>query len=196
MMKSAHRMSTLISGLLDLSRVKTQSQPFVPVDLNRILQEVLSDLEGLIERTGGRVEAESLPTINADPMQMRQLLQNLIGNALKFRKPDVPSVIKITGQVMEERRNLRSLNGHRMCQVVVADNGIGFDEKYLERIFQLFQRLHTSREYEGTGIGLSICRSIVERHHGQLTAHSIKGQGATFVITLPIESNQDWKNHV
>jgi PAS domain S-box-containing protein len=195
MMKSAHRMSVLISDLLNLSRIKTQTQPFVPVDLNQVLQEVLSDLDSLIERTGGSVEAENMPTIKADPLQMRQLLQNLIGNALKFHKPDEPPVIKISTQTMEEGRTLRDLGGNDVCRVTVQDNGIGFDEKYLERIFQPFQRLHTSKEYEGTGIGLSVCRSIVERHHGQLTAQSINGQGAAFVITLPIQDNQDKGNH-
>jgi len=189
MMKSAHRMSVLINDLLDLSRVKTQAEPFVPVDLNRVLQNVLSDLDELVKRTAGSVEAGDLPTINADPVQMRQLFQNLIGNALKFHKPDEPPVIKVRCQIMGKPGD------NNTCQITVADNGIGFDEKYLERIFQLFQRLHTSKEYEGTGIGLSICRSIVERHHGQLTAQSVKGHGAVFVITLPIYEKQDWENH-
>jgi signal transduction histidine kinase len=127
--------------------------------------------------------------INADPLQMRQLLQNLIGNALKFHKPNQPSVIKVSCEILGELEN------NHTCQITVSDNGIGFDEKYTDRIFQLFQRLHTSKEYEGTGIGLSICRSIIERHHGQLTAHSVKGQGATFVITLPIREQQEWEIH-
>lgn len=189
MMKSANRMSVLISDLLNLSRVKTQAEPFVPVDLTRIVQEVLCDLDSLVDRTGGTVNVDSLPVINADPLQMRQLLQNLIGNALKFHKPDQPPVINI---------NYRIIDGpdtNDYCRITVADNGIGFDEKYLERIFHPFQRLHTNKEYEGTGIGLSLCRSIVERHHGQLTAHSVKGEGATFVITLPIYEKQDWDNH-
>jgi PAS domain S-box-containing protein len=189
MMKSANRMSVLINDLLNLSRVKTQSAPFVPVDLNRVLQEVLSDLEGLVERTGGSVEVGDLPVINADPLQMRQLLQNLIGNALKFHKPDQSPVIKVRCQIMGE------VGDNNTCQISVSDNGIGFDEKYLERIFQPFQRLHTSKEYEGTGIGLSLCRSVVERHHGRLTAQSVKGQGAIFVVTLPIYEKQEWENH-
>ncbi len=188
-MKSANRMSVLINDLLNLSRVKTQADPFVPIDLNLVVQDVLSDLEGLVERTGGVVQVEDLLVINADPLQMRQLLQNLIGNALKFHKPNQPPVIKVSCQIVGDPSISNT------CQIIVSDNGIGFDEKYQERIFQLFQRLHTSKEYEGTGIGLSICRSIVERHHGQLTAHSAKGEGATFVITLPIYEKNDWENH-
>ena len=195
MLKSANRMSVLINDLLDLSRVKTQALPFMSVDLNSVLQEVLCDLDGLVERTGGSVEAGNLPTIKADPLQMRQLLQNLIGNALKFHKSDEPPMIKVSSQILEERRNFYDRGNNNVCQITVTDNGIGFDEKYLERIFQPFQRLHTSREYEGTGIGLSICRSIVERHHGHLTAHSAKGQGTSFVITLPIQESEDWDDH-
>jgi signal transduction histidine kinase len=142
-----------------------------------------------VERTGGTVNVHELPTINADPLQMRQLLQNLIGNALKFHKPDVLPIITVSCQIVE--RN----DGTNLCHITVADNGIGFDEKYLERIFHPFQRLHTNKEYEGTGIGLSLCRSIVQRHHGQLTAHSVKGEGATFVVTLPIYEKQEWENH-
>lgn len=189
MMKSANRMSVLISDLLNLSRVKTQAEPFVPVDLNRVLQDVLCDLDGLVERTGGTVHVQELPTINADPLQMRQLLQNLIGNALKFHRPDQPPVITVACQVIEREDDTN------LCNITVADNGIGFDEKYLERIFHPFQRLHTNKEYEGTGIGLSLCRSIVQRHHGELTAHSVKGEGATFEVTLPIYEKQEWDNH-
>src|SRR5262249_44788737 len=138
MMKSANRMSVLISDLLNLSRVKTQAEPFVPVDLNRVLQDVLCDLDGLVERTGGTVQAQELPTINADPLQMRQLLQNLIGNALKFHKPDQLPVITVACQVIERE------DESNLCKITVADNGIGFDEKYLERIFHPFQRLHTN----------------------------------------------------
>ncbi len=189
LMKSANRMGVLISDLLNLSRVRTQADQFVPINLNLVLQDVLSDLDGLVERTGGTVHVEDLPVINADPLQMRQLMQNLIGNALKFHKPDQSPVIRVGCQIIGE------VDTNAVCQITVADNGIGFDERYLERIFQPFQRLHTAKEYEGTGIGLSICRSIVERHHGQLTAHSVKGEGTTFIVTLPVYEKQELENH-
>lgn len=196
MMKSASRMSVLIDDLLNLSRVKTQAQPFTPVDLTVVLKEVLSDLDGLLERTGGTVEIlGDLPSIYADPLQIRQLLQNLVGNALKFHKPGEKPVIQISCILMAERRSSNKQEADHVCQISVSDNGIGFEEKYIERIFHPFQRLHTSKEYEGTGIGLSICRSIVERHHGRIAAKSTKGEGSIFLVTLPIQNKQDWEKY-
>jgi signal transduction histidine kinase len=173
---AAGRMQTLINDLLSFSRVTTKAQPFIPVDLGAVAREVLSDLEARVEQTGGRVELGDLPTIDADPLQMRQLLQNLIANGLKFRKPDVPPVVTVTAEVAAAGGG---------CELRVADNGIGFDEKYLDRIFNVFQRLHGRDEYEGTGIGLAVCRKIAERHGGSITARSRPGEGATFVVTLP-----------
>ena len=188
MQKAAARMQTLINDLLSFSRVTTRAQPFGPVDLAAIAREVISDLEGRLEQTHGRIELGPLPAIEADPTQMRQLLQNLLGNALKFHHPGQPPVVHVSG---------RLLNGagpppagrtppDAACEITVTDNGIGFDEKYLDRIFTIFQRLHGRDEYEGTGLGLAICRKIVERHHGHITARSTLGQGATFVVTLPV----------
>ncbi len=178
---SAARMQTLINDLLSYSRVTTKAQPFSKVDLNTILKDVLSDLEVRIEQTNGKVEVEKLPTIVADPTQMRQLFQNIIGNALKFHKKGESPVVKIRGKVHDEI----FLNGVPTCQITVEDNGIGFDEKYLDRIFTIFQRLHGKQEYEGTGIGLAVCRKIVDRHGGIITAKSNVGVGSTFSISLP-----------
>ncbi len=138
-------------------------------------RDVLEDLEVRISQTGGRVEIGNLPRIEADRHQMRQLLQNLIGNGLKYhghRKP----VVKGHG---EERG--------RLARIYVEDNGIGFEEKYLDRIFQSFQRLHGRSRYEGTGMGLAIRKKIVERHGGRITARSRPGTGSTFIIELPME---------
>jgi PAS domain S-box-containing protein len=185
MQNAAQRMQTLIEDLLSLSRVTTRAQPFVPVNLTQITQEVLSDLEVRIQQTGGRVEVGELPIIHGDPLQMRQLLQNLIGNALKFHRPEEPPVIKIYNQnLVNSSDNISVASEH--CQIIVEDNGIGFDEKYLDRIFNVFQRLHGRSEYEGTGIGLAICRKIVERHQGNITAQSQPGQRTKFIVTLPI----------
>lgn len=175
MQNAAGRMQTLIDDLLVYSRITTKKQKFVPVDLNHTLQEVTLDLEINIEQLEGRVEAEALPTIEADPLQMRQLLQNLISNSLKFHRPEEPPVIRLYSQPHASGK----------IQLMVADNGIGFDEKYLDRIFNSFQRLHSREEYEGTGIGLAIARRIVEHHQGAITARSQPGRGATFIITLP-----------
>ncbi len=179
MQNAAGRMQVLINDLLALSRLKTKAQPFAPVNLNAVARAVLSDLETRIERLGATVEIGTLPALNADGLQMSQLLQNLIGNALKFHRPDQPPVVKVTSSLAEADQ--------RSCHIVVEDNGIGFEEKYLDRIFQVFQRLHGRNEYEGTGIGLAICRQIAERHGGSITAHSEPGKGAKFIVTLPLE---------
>ena len=187
MLNAASRMQTLINDLLTFSRVTTKAQPFSKVDLNVIARDVLSDLEVRIEQTGGSVEVSDLPVIDADPLQMRQLFQNLIANALKFRKLNEPSIVKIfadcDSQIAEGAT--WALANAEMWQISVTDNGIGFDEKYLDRIFTVFQRLHGRNAYEGTGVGLAVCRRIVERHNGSITARSKPGQGATFIVKLP-----------
>jgi two-component system, LuxR family, sensor kinase FixL len=184
---AAERMQRLIDELLALSRVTTQGQSFVPVDLAQVAHEVVSDLEVQIEQVNGRVEVEHLPTIHADPLQMRQLLQNLIGNGLKFRRIEEPPVVKIKAKFVHGRqqRNSRQPAGEERCRIVVEDNGIGFDEKHRERIFDIFQRLHPRDVYEGTGIGLALCRKIVERHGGRISARSVPGRGSTFEVLLP-----------
>jgi two-component system sensor kinase FixL len=176
MQNAAERMRQLIDDLLVFSRVTTRGQPFAPVDLSVVAHQVLSDLDVTIEKTAGRVEIGPLPTIEADATQMRQLLQNLIGNALKFRRPEEPPRVRVAAELID---------GGAQCRLTVTDNGIGFDEKYLDRIFTIFQRLHSRHEYEGTGVGLAICRKIAERHGGTITASSRPGQGAVFVVTLP-----------
>jgi PAS domain S-box-containing protein len=185
---AAERMQKLIQDLLTFSRVSTKAQPFVAVNLDQITREVLSDLEVSIEQAGAAVEVSELPMLQADPLQMRQLMQNLIGNALKFRLPDRQPVIKIFG------RHAKTINRGRMrtdaWEISVSDNGIGFEEKYLDRIFTVFQRLHGRTEYEGSGVGLAVCRKIAERHNGRITAKSKPGEGATFTVTLPINQNE------
>ncbi|MGI8504588.1 MAG: PAS domain-containing protein [Hassallia sp.] len=180
MQNAAQRMQILIEDLLTLSRVTTRTQPFVSVDLAQITQEVLSDLEVTIQQSVACVELGKLATLRADPLLMRQLLQNLIGNAIKFHRPQEPPFVKIYTEVT------RAINGSEFCQIIVEDRGIGFDEKYLSRIFNVFQRLHGRSEYQGTGIGLAICRKIAERHNGSITATSIPGHGAKFIVTLPM----------
>ncbi|AFY34286.1 PAS domain-containing protein [Calothrix sp. PCC 7507] len=185
MQNAAERMETLIEDLLKLSRVTTKAQAFVPVDLAQITKEVLSDLEVRIQQTRGHVEVGELPIIKADPLQMRQLLQNLIGNALKFHCQQVPPVVKIYSQLLNNQLD-KVVISSELCQIIVEDNGIGFEEKYLDRIFNVFQRLHSRRDYEGTGMGLAICRKIAEIHHGSITAESTLGKGTRFIVTLPV----------
>jgi signal transduction histidine kinase len=188
MQSAAERMQTLIDGLLSLSRVTTQGQNFVVVDLAEIAREVVSDLEVQIEHVGGQVEVGHLPAIQADPLQMRQLLQNLIANGLKFHRVEEPPVIKVHGRFVrgrEHRKASESIAGEQ-CKIAVEDNGIGFEQKHSERIFGVFQRLHPRDVFEGMGIGLALCRKIVERHGGTIIARSVPGQGSAFEILLPV----------
>jgi light-regulated signal transduction histidine kinase (bacteriophytochrome) len=154
---AAKRMQTLINDLLTFCRVTTKAQPFVPTDLKGAALEVISDLEVRIEQVGGRVELAELPTVDADPLQMRQLMQKL-------------------------------------CQILVEDNGIGFEQVYADRIFTIFQRLHGRTEYEGTGVGLAVCRKIAERHGGSITAQSRLGEGSSFTVILPIRQMKEVAN--
>ncbi len=180
MRDASQRMQVLINDLLSLSRVATRIEPFVELDLNKVAKDVISDLENQIERAEGRVEIGELPIIQADPTQMHQLFQNLIGNALKFHLQGRPPLIKISAKAEGQ-----------FCQISIADNGIGFDIQYLDRIFKPFQRLHSREEYDGSGMGLAICRRIVERHGGMITATSTQGTGATFTLILPIHKPKE-----
>ena len=176
MLGAADRMRTLISDLLTYSQVATRVVPFAATDLAGVAREVVADLEATIADAGGRIEIGELPVIDADTAQMRQLLQNLLGNALKYRRKDVPPVVRLSS----------ACSGGRNCTITVADNGIGFNDRYAEKIFKMFERLHARTQYAGSGIGLAICRKIVERHSGTIAATSTAGQGATFTVTLPI----------
>jgi two-component system, LuxR family, sensor kinase FixL len=189
MQNAAQRMQVLIQDLLKLSRVTSRAQPFERCDLQEIVTQVLSDIEVAIEQSGARIEVENLPTIDADPLQMRQLFQNLIANAIKFQKPGEPPEVSVSGRVFELQEHLipGGWPGDQVCQIRIQDNGIGFDDKFAEQIFVVFQRLHSREQYEGTGIGLAVCRKITDRHGGTIVAKSAEGQGATFIITLPVK---------
>ena len=172
---SARRMQTLIAALLDYSRLSARRAPFASVDLNLVFSEILDDLSAQLMESGGEVTVENLPCIEADPVQMRQLFQNLVSNALKYRRPEVPPRIRVQGSVC----------GDGCFEIAVSDNGIGFEEIYLDKIFTPFQRLHGRNEYEGIGIGLATCRRIVDSHNGRITARSKPGEGAVFLVSLP-----------
>jgi PAS domain S-box-containing protein len=178
MQKAAGRMQNLLNSLLSYSRVTTKAEPTNETDLGRSVESALSNLEIMIGEKNARVEVGDLPTIRADRVQMIQLFQNLIGNALKFCRDGETPHVKIYAQ------QARDAKGE--YEIHVEDNGIGFDEKYLDKIFLPFQRLHgRSSDYEGVGMGLAICKKIVERHSGKITAKSALGKGTTFIMTLP-----------
>jgi light-regulated signal transduction histidine kinase (bacteriophytochrome) len=188
---ATERMRGLINDLLTYSRVATQGKAFVIVNLNGTIRDVLSDLELLLREAGGTVDVAGLPTIEADPIQMRQLFQNLIGNGLKFVKPGIPPRVNVRAETLpgEARRSTPAADA--LCRIVVEDNGIGFEQKYAERIFGMFQRLHQRREYPGTGIGLAVCRRIVERHGGTIEAEGRPGEGAKFILCLPLRHDSN-----
>jgi signal transduction histidine kinase len=176
---SAERMQRLIEDLLKFSRVATQGRPFAPVDLGSVAEEVVEDLDDSIHRSGAEVHIGSLPTINADAHQMRQLLQNLISNAVKFKRDGVTPRIDIDSEVTGG-----------MVKLTVSDNGIGFDPQYSRRIFRVFERLHGRGTYPGTGIGLALCRKIAERHGGTVVADSTLGEGSTFTVTMQTQRTE------
>ncbi|GAC1660362.1 MAG: ATP-binding protein [Flavisolibacter sp.] len=182
--RASERMQSLISDLLRFSRHTHSSDDFSLVDLNLILTEVLTDMEVDIERCGAKINLVKLPQIWAIPSQMRQLFQNLISNALKFRKADTTPVITIhTNKYING-----SFGSNRdYYRIIIEDNGIGFDSKYANDIFTVFKRLHSYHEYEGSGVGLSICKKIIERHEGLITAESKVGSGSKFIVDFPVE---------
>ena len=176
---AAGRMQALIKGLLSYSRVATAGLPLEPVNLSDVIRDVLSNLEVSVNKIGAQVEVGELPTVEADEVQMGQLFQNLMGNSLKFGAGRKGLVVKISSETAG--------GGEAAARIIVRDNGIGFDMKFADRMFQPFERLHGRSAYEGVGMGLAICRKIVERHRGSITAESSPGEGATFVVTLPLK---------
>lgn len=185
MISAAARMQGLIDGLLAYSRVTIRGNPFVHIDLGVIVKEVISDLEVRISDTGGIVEIGDMVSLDADELQMRQLLQNLIGNGLKYHKKDVPPVIKVFSRTVEQK-DKDGEDGPRV-EIVVEDNGIGISEEHFEKIFVVFQRLHSREsEYEGSGIGLSVVKKIAERHEGHIRVESKVGEWTRFTVSLPL----------
>jgi two-component system sensor kinase FixL len=174
--RSARRLQDLILALLDYSRIATGAKPFDLVDMNALIGEIINDRDLPSEEATARFEVGDLPVIEADSHQLRRLFEVLISNALKFHREGEPSLVRVSC----------SACFRGVCTIIVEDNGIGFDEKYLDRIFKPFQRLHGKEGYEGTGMGLAMARKIVERHHGAITARSAPGKGSTFLVTLPV----------
>ena len=180
MQRAAQRMRSLIQDLLMFSQINKEAISFSEVNLNDIAREAVQDFEMVIEEKGAEIHVEELPEIRSDRRMMLQLFSNLIGNALKYVKNDVRPQINISCQVKEN-----------FVELSFRDNGIGFDEKYIPRMFTLFQRLHSRESYEGTGLGLAICRKIVEMHQGKIWANAKEGEGAIFYVSLPLNINDN-----
>ncbi|RAK02258.1 PAS domain-containing protein [Larkinella arboricola] len=186
---SAKRMQVLVRDLLTYSRLSTQTEPFENISLSRLIKEVLNDLEIMITEKQATVRVSALPNLLGNPLRLRQLFQNLVANAIKFQKPDQKPLIQISARHAvpnELPEELKAQEQRLFLLVEVADNGIGFDEKYKSRIFQPFQRLESRSTYSGTGIGLAICKKVAEIHGGVIDVSSQVGQGSTFKVFLPV----------
>lgn len=182
---SAERMSKLIKDLLNFSRMSSNREDFKPVRLDTVIQHILDDQELRIKGLDVRVEVGQLPMIHAVPSQLEHLFANLISNALKFLRPSVQPLLRIQARPVDGQSYPELIADRHYIEITVEDNGIGFDEKYLDHIFKVFQRLHGKSEFEGTGIGLAICKRVVVYHHGFITAHSQPNEGTTFIVVLP-----------
>ncbi|MCF2488905.1 ATP-binding protein [Dyadobacter sp. CY347] len=186
---ASKRMSSMIDDLLAYSRLTTRDSAFEPVDLGKVVSSVIADLEFSIEEQKSDIQVSHLPTVWGNASQLTQLVQNLLSNAIKYRKQDVPSVIEIHARELDATEIMdlpRLLSDHSYIRFEVRDNGIGFDERYLDRIFQMFQRLHGRGEFSGSGIGLALCKKVVQNHHGYITAKSEPEIGSTFIVYLPV----------
>lgn len=188
-LNASDRMQTLINALLDYSRTNTSKIALEKTPLKNIIKQVKNDLQELLEENKAIIETGELPVLNIVPLHFNQLFSNLIINAVKYRKPLVHPKVIITSEVVDagEIPGTTSLTHNKYYRICFVDNGIGFEQKYAGKIFELFQRLHSRFEYEGTGIGLAICKKIVQNHNGIIQAHGEPGVGATFIIYLPAE---------
>lgn len=201
MLNAAERMSMLISDLLSFSRVSTRGKDFSEVELNTVLNSVLSDLEIAIEEKSAEITVSDMPKIRGDKTQLEQLFLNLLSNALKFQPADIVPKVQVNCAKLDpdsdsvELENILKSDEYQWIKITVEDNGIGFDQTFSEKIFAPFQRLHGRSEYKGTGIGLAVCRRIVERHNGTIAASSEPGNGAKFEIILPLDSEPFGSNN-
>jgi signal transduction histidine kinase len=190
--KAAERMQNLITDILTFSKIAVDTPSFVNCDMNALIDEVLVDLDEEIKAKNGKVLIEKLPTLSVNPSLIKPLFHNLIGNALKYSKKETSPLVKITSEI-SGHLNGKTSNGisPKYCRIFIQDNGIGFDQKYAEEIFGMFKRLHHNSEFQGTGIGLALCKKIVEQHRGYISARSKINEGSTFIISLPVQHHQE-----
>jgi len=181
---AAIRMQTLISDILAFSRINNEKDIFVKFNLNLVIQEAIDELDAIIQDKKARFEITELPTIDVNPGLMRPLFENLLSNALKYSKKEEPPVVKIYSEIITATTSNKE--PVQYCRIYIQDNGIGFDQVYAEQIFDMFRRLHVNSEFEGTGIGLTLCKKIVEKHNGYISVQSKVGKGSTFIISLPV----------
>lgn len=182
---AAERMQTLIKDILEFSQLSNDNSRFINTDLNVLVKEVIADKEVLVQEKKAVITVKTLPSLNVNPGLMRPLFSNLIGNAIKYKKKDIDPVINIYAEQLDGNDN--GNRDRKFCRIFIQDNGIGFDQKYAEQIFEMFTRLHGNSQYQGTGIGLALCKQIVEKHNGFISALSKENEGATFIISFPVK---------
>lgn len=186
--KAAERMQNLITDILTFSKISVDNPAFVDCDMNGLIKEVILDLDEEVKAKNAKVVMEPLPTLSVNPSLIKPLFHNLIGNALKYAKKNTVPVVQISSETSSGINGVSPEGGSsRFCRIYIKDNGIGFDQKYAEEIFGMFKRLHHNSEFQGTGIGLALCKKIVEQHKGYISARSKIGEGSTFIISLPIK---------
>ncbi len=186
MQSACIRMQNLIDDILAFSKISVEKGTLVNVSLNSVVNEVLADLEQRIQEKNARVEVEKLPELTVSPELMKSLFDNLISNSLKYARKDLAPVIRISAKIDEPLTATDSAGAKRFWRILVQDNGIGFEQQYADQVFTMFKRLHAGPEYKGTGIGLAICKKIVEEHHGHISAKSGVNEGTIFTISLPV----------
>lgn len=185
--KAAERMQNLITDILTFSKISVDNPSFVNADMNALIGEVLTDLDEDIKTKNGKVIVDKLPTLSVNPSLIKPLFHNLIGNALKYSKKDTSPVVRINSEISAQLNGKTAQSiSPKYCRIYVQDNGIGFDQKYAEEIFGMFKRLHHNSEFQGTGIGLALCKKIVEQHKGYISARSKLNEGSTFIVSLPV----------
>lgn len=191
--KAAERMQNLITDILTFSKISIDKPAFVDSDLNVLISEILTDMDEDLQEKKAKIIVEKLPSLCINPSLMKPLFHNLIGNALKYRKKDIEPVVKITCDVSGHSSNGKANKdpNQKYCRIFIEDNGIGFEQKYAEEIFGMFKRLHHNAEFEGTGIGLALCKKIVEQHKGYISARSKVNEGSTFIVSIPIHLQQE-----
>lgn len=190
--KAAERMQYLITDILTFSKISVDNPSFVDCDLNGLLREVLLDLDEEIKAKKAKVVIDPLPTLSVNPSLIKPLFHNLISNALKYAKKNVAPRVQISSETSARINGIVTQGSRaRFCRIYIKDNGIGFDQKYAEEIFGMFKRLHHTSEFQGTGIGLALCKKIVEQHGGYISARSKIGEGATFIISLPLKQQKE-----
>jgi len=189
--KAAERMQNLITDILTFSKISVDSPSFVDSDMNALIGEVLVDLDEEIKAKKGKVVVDKIPTLSVNPSLIKPLFHNLIGNALKYSKKDTTPMVKITSEISSQLNGKTVGVSPKYCRIYIQDNGIGFDQKYAEEIFGMFKRLHHNSEFQGTGIGLALCKKIVEQHNGYISARSKVNEGSTFIISLPLQSHTE-----